>query len=244
MDITSFNSFGCENIISGKYSISVKKQAETENETVSGGNNISDVDCFKELCKKFPNASFAVEDISLECTDQEWLPERFLGDSKLQNFSSLETVSIAFDKRIFEKAANDPGFMEYLMEFTKNLNNQWGYYKEGCLSDGMKYMHSDVFLKPDGTIGYTITEYKEPYRLFDLYFDNKNNLSGLQAGNIAKRILEEYEKQKQEGLFAMMDKIHENFKELNEQVNKQIEHDEYYGKLKIEKYEKTFLFSI
>ena len=101
-----------------------------------------------------------------------------------------------------------------------------------------------MFLKPDGTIGYTITEYKEPYHLFDLYFEDENNMFGLQAGNIAKRILEEYKKQKQEGLFAMMDKIHENFKDLNEQVNKQIEHDEYYGKLKIEKYEKTFLFSI
>ena len=42
------------------------------------------------------------------------------------------------------------------------------------------------------------------------YFDNKNNLSGLQDDNIAKHILEEYEKQKLEGLFDMMDKIHEN----------------------------------
>ena len=56
-------------------------------------------------------------------------------------FFKLNDYSIAFDKRIFEKAANDPGFMEYLTEFTENLNNKWTYLKEGCLSDGMKYMH-------------------------------------------------------------------------------------------------------
>ena len=130
--------------------------------------------------------------------------------------------------------------MEYLTEFVEDLNNWWGYYKERCLSDGMKYMHSDVFLKPDGTIGYTITEYKEPYRLFDLYFENENNLPGLQDDNIAKRILEEYEKQKLEGLFVMMDRIHENSKELNEQIK----HDRHNEKLKMKEYEKTFIFSV
>jgi len=130
--------------------------------------------------------------------------------------------------------------MEYLTEFAENLNNRWGYYKEGCLSDGMKYMHSDVFLEPDGTISYTITEYKEPYHLFDLYFENENNLSELQDDNIAKRILEEYEKQKLEGLFVMMDKIHENSKELNEQIK----HDRRNEKLKMEEYERTFIFNV
>ena len=240
MDIINSNSFKYENISFDTYSISLKKQIETGKELLSDEKDISDVDCFQKLCKKFPNASFAVEDISLECTDQEWLPERFLDNSKLQNFSNLETVSIAFDKRIFEKAANDTGFMEYLTEFVEDLNNWWGYYKERCLSDGMKYMHSDVFLKPDGTIGYTITEYKEPYRLFDLYFENENNLPGLQDDNIAKRILEEYEKQKLEGLFVMMDRIHENSKELNEQIK----HDRHNEKLKMKEYEKTFIFSV
>ena len=97
-----------------------------------------------------------------------------------------------------------------------------------------------MFLKPDGTIGYTITEYKEPYHLFDLYFENKNNLSELQDDNIAKRILEEYEKQKLEGLFVMMDKIHENSKELNEQIK----HDRRNEKLKMEEYERTFIFNV
>ncbi len=240
MDIISSNSFGYENIGFDAYPVSVKNQIETGNEAISDGNGISDVDCFQELCEKFPNASFAVKDISLECTDREWLPERFLGNSKLQNFSNLGTVSIVFDKRIFEKAANDPGFMEHLTRLIENLNNQWAYLKEGCLSDGMKYMHIDVFLEADGTIGYNTMEYKKPFRLFDLYFEHENSLSELYAGNIAKKILEEYEKQKQEGLFAMMDKIHENFKELNEQIKE----DKRYEKLKIEEYKKTFIFGI
>ncbi|MCI9077451.1 MAG: hypothetical protein HFH68_00825 [Lachnospiraceae bacterium] len=240
MDMISFNSLNNENVGFYDFPVSVKKQAEAENKTVSGENGISDVDCFKELCKRFPNASFAVEDISLECTDQEWLPEKFLGNSNLKNFSSLGTVSIAFDKKIFEKAANDPVFMEHLIGFTENLNNKWEVLKEGCLSDGMKYMHADVFLEADGTIGYNIMEYKAPFRLFDLYFEHENSLSGLQADNIAKHILEEYEKQKQEGLFAMMDRIHENFKELNEKI----EHDKRHEELIMKEYEKTFLFSV
>ena len=73
-----------------------------------------------------------------------------------------------------------------------------------------------------------------------LVFDNKNNLSGLQDDNIAKHILEEYEKQKLEGLFDMMDKIHENSKKLNEQIK----HDKRNEKLKIEEYEKTFIFGV
>lgn len=38
----------------------------------------------------------------------------------------------------------------------------------------------------------------------------------------------------------MMDKIHQNSKELNEQI----EHDRCQEKLKMEKYEKTYLFKI
>ena len=89
MDIINSNSFRYENVGFDTCSISLKKQIETGNESLSNENDISDVDCFQELCKKFPNASFAVKDISLECTDQEWLPERFLDNSKLQNFSNL-----------------------------------------------------------------------------------------------------------------------------------------------------------
>ena len=100
MDIINSSSFKYENSSFDTCSIS-KKQIETGNELLSDEKDVSDVDCFQKLCKKFPNASFAVEDISLECTDREWLPERFLDNSKLQNFSNLETVSIAFDKRIF-----------------------------------------------------------------------------------------------------------------------------------------------
>ena len=51
---------------------------------------------------------------------------------------------------------------------------------------------------------------------------------------------EEYEKQKLEGLFDMMDKIHENSKKLNEQIK----HDKRNEKLKIEEYEKTFIFGV
>lgn len=240
MDIINFNSFRYENVGFDTRSISLKKQAKTGNEPLSEGNDISDVDCFQELYKKFPNASFAVNDFSLECTDRDWLPERFLDNSKLQNFSNPGTVSIIFDKKIFEKAADDPEFMGDLTKFTEDLNNQWAYIKEGCLKDGMKYIHANVFLYADGTIGSTITVYKEPHWLSGLYFDNKNNLSGLQDDNIAKRILEEYEKQKLEGLFVMMDKIHENSKKLNEQIK----YDKRNEKLKMKEYEKTFIFSV
>ena len=240
MDIINTNSFRYENISFDTCSISLRKQAKTGNEPLSEGNDISDVDCFQELYKKFPNDSFAVSDFSLECTDQDWLPERFLDNSKLQNFSNPGTVSIIFDKKIFEKAADDPEFMEDLTKFTEDLNNQWAYIKEGCLTDGMKYIHANVFLYADGTIGYTTTVYEEPHWLSGLYFDNKNNLSGLQDDNIAKHILEEYEKQKLEGLFDMMDKIHENSKKLNEQIK----HDKRNEKLKIEEYEKTFIFGV
>ena len=130
--------------------------------------------------------------------------------------------------------------MEDLTKFTEDLNNEWAYIKEGCLIDGMKYIHTNVFLYADGTIGYTTTVYKEPHWMSGLYFDNKNNLSGLQDDNIAKHILEEYEKQKLEGLFDMMDKIHENSKKLNEQIK----HDKRNEELKMEEYEKTFIFGV
>lgn len=208
MDMISFHSLKNANVGFDAYSIYVKKQVEMENEVSSDDNSRSDVDCFKELCKRFPSASFAVEDMSLECTDSGWLPERFLGDSHLENFSDLETVSIIFDKKIFEKAANDSEFMECLIKFVENLNNQWDSRRAQCLSDGMNNMHVEVRLKEDGTFGYHFEEYQEQFRLFDIYFENEKNLSELQADDITKRILEEYEKQKQEGLFAMMDKIH------------------------------------
>ena len=99
MDMINFSPFSKEK--GGFDSISVKKQVEMRNEVSSDDNSRNDVDCFKKLCKKFPSASFAVEDMSLECTDSGWLPERFLGDSHLENFSALETVSIAFDKNDF-----------------------------------------------------------------------------------------------------------------------------------------------
>ena len=240
MDMINFSPFSKEKGGFDVYSISVKKQVEMENEVSSDDNSRNDVDCFKELCKKFPSASFAVEDMSLECTDSGWLPERFSGDSHLENFSALETVSIAFDEKIFEKAANDSEFMECLIKFVENLNNQWNSRRAQCLSDGMNNMHVEVRLKEDGTFGYHFKEYQEPFRLFDIYFESENNLSELQADDTAKRILEEYERQKQEGLFAMMDKIHQNSKELNEQI----EHDRCQEKLKMEEYEKTFLFKI
>lgn len=238
MDMINFSPFSKEK--GGFDSISVKKKVEMGNEVSSYDNSRNDVDCFKELCKKFPSASFAVEDMSLECTDSGWLPERFSGDSHLENFSALETVSIAFDEKIFEKAANDSEFMECLIKFVENLNNQWNSRRAQCLSDGMNNMHVEVRLKEDGTFGYHFKEYQEPFRLFDIYFESENNLSELQADDTAKRILEEYERQKQEGLFAMMDKIHQNSKELNEQI----EHDRCQEKLKMEKYEKTYLFKI
>lgn len=239
MGMINFSAFSLEKGGVESYSVSVKKQTEMGNEVSSDDNSRSDVDCFKELYKKFPSASFVVEDMSLECTDSGWLPERFLGDSHLKNFSDLETVSIAFDKKIFEKAANDSEFMESLIKFVENLNNQWNFMREQCLSDGMNNMHVAVRLKEDGTFGYHVEEYKEPFRLFDIYFENENNLSELQVDNATKHILEEYKRRKQEGLFSMMDKIYENSKKLNEQI----EDDRCKEKLKMEEYEKTFLFN-
>ena len=78
---------------------------------------ICDVDYFKTLCKKYPFASFGVEDRSLEATDPDWLPKRFSGNSSLQNFSNPGTFSVSFDVKLFEKAANDPEFAEKFNKF-------------------------------------------------------------------------------------------------------------------------------
>lgn len=211
--VINFNAIKNENICYENYSISVKKYVEKKNEN-SSDDERSDVDCFKELCEKFPAGSFVVEDNSLEILDQEWLPKRFSGISNLQSFSNLGTLSIAFDIKIFEKAANEPEFMENLTKFVEYLNNEWSSKEAQCISDGMKNMFVEMFLKEDGTLGYTTGEYPDQ---FDLYYRHEKNLLEKQTDDIAKRILEEYERKKLEGLFSMMDKIHEDSEELKKQ---------------------------
>lgn len=235
MNTISNISVGSENVTSGAYMYSVEKKTEMCEEMFSENCSRSETDCFEELCKKFPLAAFVVENNSFEIAEKGWLPESFLNNSKLENFSELGTLSIAFDIKIFEKAAKDSEFMENLVNFVEHLNKEWDSKAAQCLDDGMKNMFVEMYLKEDGTIGYTTGEYPDK---FDLYGKQKNNLFELQNDNITKRILEEYEKQRQEGLFAMMDKIYENSKELRVQIEKDI----YEKGMKMEKYEKTFLF--
>lgn len=235
MNTISNISVGSENTTSDTYMYSVEKQTEMCEEMFSENCSKSETDCFEELCKMFPSASFVVENNSIEIAEKGWLPASFLKNSKLENFSELGTLSIAFDIKIFEKAAKEPEFMENLVNFVEHLNKEWGSKAAQCLDDGMKNMFIEMYLKEDGTIGYTTGEYPDK---FDLYGKQKNNLLELQNDEITKRIMAEYEKQRQEGLFAMMDKIYENSKELRAQI----EEDTYERGLKMEEYEKTFLF--
>ncbi len=62
-----------------KYTVSAEKLAE---EKAFEEKKPNDVDYFKTLCKKYPSASFGVEDRSLEATDPDWLPKRFSGNSR------------------------------------------------------------------------------------------------------------------------------------------------------------------
>ena len=125
--------------------------------------------------------------------------------------------------------------MEKLIRYVDHLNQEWSSKEEQCIKDGMKYMFVKMYLDEDGTVAHTTGEYPGQ---FDLYYKHTNNLNELQYKDIAKYILEEFEKQKQEGLFTMMDKIHEN----SEKLNEQIENDLHVEKIKTEEYEKTFLF--
>ena len=234
MDRMGFYSARMENIDFGVYAIAVKKQEEQAEKTGLNQDK-SDVDYYNELCGLFPDASFVVEDNSRQNTDQEWLPKRFSGSSNSQNFSYLGTLSIAFDVKIFEKAAREPEFMESIMGQVENLNERWSSMEAQCLRDGMRYMHVNMYLDEDGTIGYTTMEYHKPC---NLYSQHKDNLLDWQTENSMKRIMEELERQQHEGLFAVLDKSHENSQETMQKIEEENTPD---GR-RLEEYEKTFLF--
>lgn len=197
----------------------------------------SDMSCFRELCREFPEVAFVVNSPDAENAGEEWLPERFQGISDTTNFSELNTVSIMLDIKLLEKAAEEPEFMEKLKMHLENVKNNYFSYCADCLSDGMTNMVIPVILSPDGRIGTGQTETKG--RMY-IGKDQEENVSVPGKEDAARKILKEYEKQSQEGLFRMMDKIHENSEELKEQIEKQ-EKKKWYLE-KAEEYEKSFMF--
>lgn len=199
----------------------------------------SDVECFKELCRRFTNASFFVEDKSLEYTDAEWLPERFLSDTDLNTFSQPGVFSVSLDVNVLQKASQDPEFMEKLSKFMDSLQKEYVGMSKSCEAEGAIYCKADVWLDEDGKIRKSYMLSTASMILYSNYKENKNTSTD-EDDSAIKRVIREFESKKQDGLIRMMDMIYEDTEETNKQVEKQEKHERYLKRL--EKYEASFRY--
>lgn len=236
MNIIGDNSFKSITSVSNTDMLLVEEKTDIDEEKNSDNDKKSGVDCFEELCKRFPFASFVVEDISVERFENGWLPKEYLQNVKLGNFSELGTTSIAFDIKILEKASNDPEFMETLINEVDCINKRWLSMATQCQCDGMRYMYMNLFLREDGSFGSCSGEY--PDKVYS-YSNYKENLLESQNDSVIKQVLDEYEKKRQEGLYHIVDKIYEN----SEKIEISVRRGSLLNALKTERYEETFLFS-
>lgn len=155
----------------------------------------------------------------------------------MSNYGEMGTKSISIDIRMIQKASENSEYQEALFHKIDFLLRDWNRYASQCVDDGMHYMAAQ-FYEEDNEIHFGVIASAFPFEAIH----KKLNGELSDHDDIAEKILEEFEKKKQEGLFAMMDKIHENSEELKEQIETEEKGEFFLEQQKMEKYEKSFLF--